>query len=437
MQIAILVTVGAIAINSSHGGRSCSSSRQRQQLFRWRRVRSPMPMPMMASEDEDDRDLRIKDCLIVHSSSKKIILSYSVWDIVMACARGGGGSIEDDARKRQLQQQRQGGHDDRLPDRSSSSSSIYDDSYDNSDGRNRHHRSGPRPSREDGARVPPPRSDRSAEGSEGPRPPQREGRERRDYHSMGGIDDDRSLWNGRERSRGFDRRDHFDERNRRGLGNPRSRQPNYDGDGHGKSNTTTTRIAKRKAWFASKNDRGKVSQNDGVKTEPGRDLDDRGNNIYPFPPPPPPPPPDKTTKVSSHMDINPAQTDRVPIHYMFPTADSATEKRQLSDTRMNDNEIYMMKSKMDDARDVPYLEAEVDFLDRDRGRRRRIRENDEDEIELDHRRASPRRDAVTIFMTTRRGAMKVRVGSIIVGAAIGGFIGKVRIIPIYPLLSLR
>jgi hypothetical protein len=29
-------------------------------------------------------------------------------------------------------------------------------------------------------------------------------------------------------------------------------------------------------------------------------------------------------------------------------------------------------------------------------------------------------------MSTRRGAMKVRVGSVVVGAAMGGFIGKVR-----------
>jgi hypothetical protein len=430
-QIAIIVTVGAIVIDSSHGGRSCSSSRQRQQLFRWRRVCSPMPMQKTASEDEVDRDWRINDCLLVHTSSKKVssslILSYSVRDTVVACARGGGGgggSIEDDARRRQPGHS---GHDDRLPDRRSSSSLTYDDSYDNTYGRNRNHRSGPRPSREDGARVPSPRTDHSVDGSEEPR------RDRRDYRndSMGGIDDDRSLWNGRERSRGFDRRDHIDERDRRELGNPRSRRPNYNGDGHGESNTTTTHIAKRKAWFTSKNDRRKVPQYDGSKTKQRRDLDDWDNNIYPFPPPPPPPPPpsDETTKVSLHVDINPAQTDRVPIHYMFPTAGSAAEERQLSDTQMNDNEINMEKSKMDDALDVPYLEVEEEFLNRDRGRRRRIRDDDEDGIEFEHRRVSPRRDAVTTFMSTRRGAMKVRVGSIIVGAAIGGFIGKVRIKP--------
>jgi len=97
---------------------------------------------------------------------------------------------------------------------------------------------------------------------------------------------------------------------------------------------------------------------------------------------------------------------------------------------MNDDEINMEKSAMgeEDAMDVPFLDVAEEFVDRDRGRsRRRIRDDDEDvDDELQYRRASPRRDAVTIFMSTRRGAMKVRVGSMIVGAAIGGFIGKVR-----------
>lgn len=53
-------------------------------------------------------------------------------------------------------------------------------------------------------------------------------------------------------------------------------------------------------------------------------------------------------------------------------------------------------------------------------RRRRRRVIDED----DSFRASPRRDAVTVFMSSRRGTAKVRIGSMIVGAALGGFIGK-------------
>jgi hypothetical protein len=116
---------------------------------------------------------------------------------------------------------------------------------------------------------------------------------------------------------------------------------------------------------------------------------------------------------------------------MFPTADTAATVRQITDVQMNDDEINMEKSKMgeEDAMDVPFLDVEEEFVDRDRGRRRRIRDDNEDvddDDDLQYRRSSPRRDAVTIFMSTRRGAMKVRVGSMIVGAAIGGFIGKVR-----------
>lgn len=117
---------------------------------------------------------------------------------------------------------------------------------------------------------------------------------------------------------------------------------------------------------------------------------------------------------------------------MFPTADTAAEERQVSDVPMNEYEINPEQSSvMDDTLNVPFLDVEEEFADRKKGRRRRIKDDDEDDGEDDvklqqYKRASPRRDAVTIFMSTRRGALKVRTGSIIVGAAIGGFIGKVR-----------
>lgn len=114
---------------------------------------------------------------------------------------------------------------------------------------------------------------------------------------------------------------------------------------------------------------------------------------------------------------------------MFPTADTAAEERQVSDVPMNEYEINPEQSSvMDDTLDVPFLDVEEEFADRKKGKRRRIKDDDdEDDDKLQqYKRASPRRDAVTIFMSTRRGALKVRTGSIIVGAAIGGFIGKVR-----------
>ena len=127
---------------------------------------------------------------------------------------------------------------------------------------------------------------------------------------------------------------------------------------------------------------------------------------------------------------------------MFPTADTAAEERQLSDVPINDMEQSQMM--MDDTLDVPFLDVEEELVEsRDRSRRRSSRvQDDDDDVDDDdeqYRRVSPRRDAVTIFMSTRRGALKVRVGSIIVGAAIGGFIGKVRvyILPIEYIFACR
>ena len=71
--------------------------------------------------------------------------------------------------------------------------------------------------------------------------------------------------------------------------------------------------------------------------------------------------------------------------------------------------------------DLPIEDADDQYVRSEENRERRRRRSDDDD-----RYASPRRDAVTMYMSTRLGAAKVRVGSIIVGAAIGSFIGKVR-----------
>lgn len=120
-------------------------------------------------------------------------------------------------------------------------------------------------------------------------------------------------------------------------------------------------------------------------------------------PPPPPPPP------QSKYDIDPADTDRLPINYSFARADVAAEER-------SKDEVLSPDSK--EAGDgTPYLDSdERYYVYRQRSRR--------DEDEGERLRASPRRDAVTTYMSGKRGAIKVRFGCVVVGAALGGFIGK-------------
>ena len=120
--------------------------------------------------------------------------------------------------------------------------------------------------------------------------------------------------------------------------------------------------------------------------------------------PPPPPPPSQ-----SKYDINPEDTERLPINYSFARADVAAEER-------SKDEVLSPDSK--EAGDgTPYL----DFDERYNSYRQRSRRDDDDDERL---RASPRRDAVTTYMSGKRGALKVRFGSVAVGAALGGFIGK-------------
>ena len=91
----------------------------------------------------------------------------------------------------------------------------------------------------------------------------------------------------------------------------------------------------------------------------------------------------------------------------------------------------MISTDTNDAPDIPYLDVEEDvYPGREGDRRRRRRDSYDDDDERERTRVSARRDAVTIFMATKRGAMKVRISSMIVGAAIGAFIGKVSLIGI-------
>ena len=193
-----------------------------------------------------------------------------------------------------------------------------------------------------------------------------------------------------------DRRDYYNERDRERTSKP---TPSSDG--------------KSKKWFTLKKDKK-------GKTAAEQPEFDTRHNMHPdnMPPPPPPPPP-PASDASSNIDINPAETERTPIHYMFPTAEEAAEERQTKDAKIDIDQ----STTGDGAPDIPYLDVEEEYPTRESTDRRRRRRDDE--YDNERRRVSPRRDAVTIFMSTRRGAIKVRLGSIIVGAALGGFIGKV------------
>ena len=91
----------------------------------------------------------------------------------------------------------------------------------------------------------------------------------------------------------------------------------------------------------------------------------------------------------------------------------------------------MISTDTNDAPDIPYLDVEEDvYPGREGDRRRRRRDGYDNDDERERTRVSARRDAVTIFMATKRGAMKVRISSMIVGAALGAFIGKVSLIGI-------
>jgi hypothetical protein len=203
---------------------------------------------------------------------------------------------------------------------------------------------------------------------------------------------------GSEERRRYD--NHDDEKNRRyddrRQNDNRDRIPDRN---HRPGSNARNRIEppareQRKSWFGSK----KKAQ-DHIE-------DDMQQKQQPPPPPPPP---------NVFSDYNPAETERVPINYMFPTAEVAASERTRSDERTTDF----------DPLGGPDLPVEVDderIASEEGGRQRRRRRHDDDDAY-----ASPRRDAVTLYMSTRTGAAKVRFGSIVVGAALGSFIGKVSV----------
>lgn len=164
------------------------------------------------------------------------------------------------------------------------------------------------------------------------------------------------------------------------------------GGGRDRRTDNTPENNAKKGWFSSKK-----NQEPEMQQQPQKQQQ----------PPPPPPPP------STFADYNPAETERVPINYMFPSAEVAASERSRDETT---NDLDPMGGP-----DLPIEDADDQYIRSEESHERRRRRSDDD-----NRYASPRRDAVTMYMSTRLGAAKVRVGSIIVGAALGSFIGKVR-----------
>ena len=147
----------------------------------------------------------------------------------------------------------------------------------------------------------------------------------------------------------------------------------------------------KKSWFSSKKNQERSDEEPTQQQQP-----------------PPPPPP------NAFANYNPAESDRVPINYMFPSAEVAASER-IREEKSTDSDP--MGGPDLPIEDIDGRHMRVD----DSGERKRRRSVADDE-----RYASPRRDAVTMYMSTTMGSMKVRLGSIIVGAALGSFAGKVR-----------
>ena len=203
----------------------------------------------------------------------------------------------------------------------------------------------------------------------------------------------------------------YDDRQNRNDGR---RHSNYD-DRDNNNDRAEDDDKKTKGWFGRTKGESKSDTR-----EPAVDEGDswKSNTDAGLPPPPPPPPPPPASL--NNIDINPAETERTPIHYMFPTAEAAADERRDKDTKMD--EVGASDNAVDsreDAPDIPFIEEDDLIGDRQKSPPRRRRRRDEDDDYL-----SPRRDAVTTFMSTKKGAFKVRLGSVIVGAALGGFIGK-------------
>eukprot|EP00956_Cyclotella_meneghiniana_P010661 scaffold14882_cov80-Cyclotella_meneghiniana.AAC.8 len=208
----------------------------------------------------------------------------------------------------------------------------------------------------------------------------------------GGDADDRPVYDDRPRGRPLPPPRYNENGGRRVQGPPPNfddtrqsdRSMNFRPDRYTRNKVNSSSVAEeKKGWFGSKN-KAPVEKEQSQRQKPS----------------PPPPPP------NTFSDYNPAETERVPINYMFPTTDVAASERQPIDDITNDFDPIggpdLPIKSIDDERRESLEEP----------RRRRRRGNDDGY-------ASPRRDAVTIFMSTRFGAMKVRLGSIIVGAVLG------------------
>ena len=185
--------------------------------------------------------------------------------------------------------------------------------------------------------------------------------------------------------RQYDRIYHDERKVRRHDGKAQNRTPKR----YARTGVNSSVTGEKKGWFGSKK-----------KAPLEKDLERQK-------PPPPPPPP------NTFSNYNPAETERVPINYMFPATEVAASERQPIDDKAIDFDPIggpnlPIKSIDDERRELS-----------EESQRRRRRGNDD-------RYASPRRDAVTMYMSTRFGTVKVRLGSIVVGAALGSFIGKVR-----------
>lgn len=375
--IALLTIVGTIV--GSHGNGSASSP---QTSYSQLRVRS------MTSMHAADNECKHSDSSQPSLDATSSTVSSVAATVAVCGARGG--ATDDDRRR---------GYDRGEPP-PRRTSPPYDWDRDEMDRK----RDGSRPSRGDSRGSDPRRGD-------GPRP--QGGRDRRHMDDF----DDRSSRN--RDPRGDSRRDYYEDQDKRERG-PRGYKPdNIEPDVH---------EGKSKKWFTLKKDKAKAKTEDDQQTE----FNNPQSNIPPggIPPPPPPPPPtDSTTFTSPGVDINPADTERTPIHYMFPTTEAAAEQRIMSDTKFDD------EITMDDAPGIPFLDVDEDeYAGRegsmDRRRRRRMEDDGYERV-----RVSARRDVVTTFMATKRGAMKVRVGSMIVGAGLGAFIGKVSTLMAFILLS--
>jgi len=250
-------------------------------------------------------------------------------------------------------------------------------------------------------------------GEGGLRPPRAPGERGGRHDRYDGMDGFGDRSNNRYRQLRDDGRDNYDERGRGSP--PRNYQPTDADPNDGKS----------KKWFSFKKDKAKTKSRDGSgKYEQRTDPDVKRADV-PRPPPPPPPPLDPEPSAPS-VEIDPAGTERTPIHYMFPTAEAAAEQRKASDDRLDDEAGTERDDPTGaDVMDTPFLDVYDDeFANGDSliGGRRRRRGDEDDRFRAS--RVSPRRDAVTMFMSSRQGRLQVRLGSMIVGAALGGFFGK-------------